>query len=245
MLSFLSFWALLGGLLLSWELVLYSPSHIFYWFVLCLFCSFFLILILTKNVLDWKKGFADYISFILFCSGAFWWFLWLDFNVIKYAIPFVIWWFIVYFAKESRKMGVISKKEKLVIFFGGTFFWSAISFGLLTVLGWRLWYCLLIFVFSFSFLSFSSVGLISDLPMQKIKSWLLMILLSAEFFICFAWLPFAENTLSLITTLCVLFVYDFQKYYLDPGLIKRKIILKKIILYLLFFCLALASTPWY
>lgn len=244
MLSFLGFWASLAGLLVSWELVLYSPARVFYWFGLCLVCSSFLVFLLTKNDPGWKKGLIDRLSFVLFCVGAFWWFLWLDLNVIKYIIPFVIWGSIVYFARDSRNMGIISKNEKLAIFFGGVFFWSAISFGLSTVLGWKLWQVLLIFLVSFAVLCWPAMRSVSENSLKKIKAYLLLILLAVEMFAVIAWLPFTEATLALILTIFVLFIYDLEKYYLNPELINRRIITRKIVIYLLFFCLALISTPW-
>ena len=245
MVNFLGFWALFIGLLLSWGLVIYSPAHYFYWFILCLVFAVFLSYVSTRNDKQFKSYIIDCLSFVLLCTGIFFWLLWLDFGIIKYIIAALVWMAIVYFMRDSRSMGVLARKTKLGIFFAGTFFWATISFGLLTVLGWKIWHCLIIFIFSFAVLSFTGIQIIADNSKDKIKAWLLCLVLSAQLFSVIVWLPFTEVTLALILTIFILFIYDLLKYYLNPDLILRRIIKSKIIVYLIFLALALISTPWY
>ncbi|OIO49530.1 MAG: hypothetical protein CO042_00410 [Parcubacteria group bacterium CG_4_9_14_0_2_um_filter_41_8] len=246
MFYFALFWASLIGLLASWEMALYSPAYIFYWFGLCLASSVLSALFLTKNSENWKKATISRLSIVLFSIGVLWWLLWIDFVLVKYTIPFILWILIVYLVQNSYKMGVLGRKEKLALFFGGTYFWSAISYGLLTVLGWKIWLCLLIFLASFGILIFSVVQIISDdMDYRKTKAFILSLFIGAEFFVVISWLPFASATLALILSVGALFVYDLIKYYVNPDLIRRRIIARKIIVYALFLLLALLSTPWH
>ena len=226
-------------------MALYAPSSVFYWFGLCLLASIGVSAFLTKNSETRKIRLIDALSFILLCVGVFWWVLWIDFAIIKYAIPLIIWAVFAHLGTDSFKMGVLSRKERLGLFFGGTFFWASVCFGLLTVLGWSIWVCALIFLACFSLFSYGACQILSDNKIKNTSAYLLVLFLAAEFFIVIAWLPFADATLALIFVVCILFVYDFAKYYVSPELIRKRIVTKKFAVYFLFLILALFSTPWY
>ena len=71
-----------------------------------------------------------------------------------------------------------------------------------------------------------------------------MLLLGAEVFSVLVWLPFTEVTLGLLLTIIMLAAYDLLKYLTKPELIVRRIIVKKLVVYVFFLVLVLASTPW-
>lgn len=244
MVAYALFWTFFSCILLSWELVLVYPAQIFYLIFLCILASTALSWFLVKDEEKTKSSILNQISFIFLCLGIFFWLLWLDFIFVKFAVPFVLWIAIFYIIRGSDKTGIMRKITKLGIFLGGTFFWSSISYGLLTVLGWQLWQVFLIFLFSFIFISWPAVKTLEPDSLNYIKAWILLVLLGAELFAVIAWLPFTELTLALILTLFVMFVYDLEKYFIDPLLIRRRIIIKKALIYLIFLCLVLISTPW-
>jgi hypothetical protein len=244
MFSIIGYWVVLISLLASWEMVLLQPERILYWFYICLVSCGLLSWMLIKERTTWKHILVDRLSFVIFCTGVFWWMLWLDFSLIKFAVPVIVWAALVYLLRGIQST-MHTSKLSLALFFSGVFFWGTISYGLLTVIGWPLWQTLVVFLLSFGLLAAGVVHNISDDSNKQIRAWLLLLLLGVEFFSVVAWLPFTEVTLSLILTICVLFVYDLEKYYINPEFIRKNIITKKVILYTLFLAIILISTPWH
>jgi len=240
----LFFWLFFACILLSWELVLFYPAYVFYWSVLCILSSTALSWILVKDEEKTKTSIPHQLSFVFLCLGIFCSLLWVDFQFIKYFVPAVVWFAILYLIKSGAKIGIMRKTTKLGIFLAGTFFWATVSFGLLTVLGWQMWKVFLFFLFFFSFISWPGVSILESDSLRNIKAWLLLILLTAELFAVAAWLPFTESTLALILTLFVMLIYDLEKYFVDPLLIRKRIIVKKILVYFIFLVIVLISTPW-
>ena len=244
MLKSLVFWAALIGVLASWELALLDPERILHWLLLCLAAGAVVSLNLSDEGDPFWSVLADRITGVLFSAGAFWWFLWLDFAYVKFVIPVLVWLMLVYACREERIAGRVSATVRLMLFFGGTFFWAVTSFGLLSVIGWEVWETLAVFGLSFGVFAYSGVHTLKAHPQDTFRAHLVLLLLGIEFFSVVAWLPFTEATLALIVTVLVLFVYDFIKYYLYPDRIRKQIIIKKVVLYAFFLVVVLVSTPW-
>jgi hypothetical protein len=246
MYKILLFWLPLLAIFASWELVLFQPTSILYWLGICLLSSAVFAWYISRGETQVVRATIDRFSFAVLSVGVFWWLLWIDYKVIKYVFPVIIFALLVYFVFDLRNSeGEVSPRMRLAIFFGGTFFWATISFGLITVLGWQLWHALGLFVISFALLSYSATELLTGASIQHTKAWLVLVLFSAEIFSVIVWLPFTETTLALILTIISLFAYDMLKYFVQPELIRRKIIVKKILVYSVFLIFILASTPWY
>ena len=247
MIKILSFWLLSMALLVSWEALLIQPIRLFYWLAICLISSAVLGWLATKSDENTIHANIDRLVFVVFSLGVFWWLLWIDYEYLKFAFPVIVWVILLYSTKDlwKSKSEVLNSKTRLVLFFGGIFFWSAISFGLISVVGWQIWHAIGLFMVSFAILSYSVIENITISSNQHIQSWLLLLLISAEVFSVIVWLPFTESTLALILTIISLFTYDLLKYFINPELIRKKIILKKIIVYVVFLIFILVSTPWY
>jgi len=240
----LIFWAFFFSLILSFEFLLLYPANYFYWAILCLASSTGISWFLTKEEKKTKTSVAYQIIFILFCFGIFWWILWLDFKIIKFFIPVFAWVFIFSLIKDSVKSGIMNKKTKLACFLGASFFWSTICYGLITVLGWKLWAVFFIFVFLFLIISWPASLSLDCSFGNSVKAWLLLVFLGSELFATIAWLPLAESTLGAVFTLMILIVYDLEKYYVNPESVRRRIIVRKVLLYILFLTAILASSSW-
>lgn len=259
----LKFWLSLFLVFLAWELVLIKPEGFVYWFALCLLASIAASFRFSFGKKEsgppvktgWRKflltgDFPDKLLLILFSLGVFWWVLWIDFFVIKFILPIIFWLALVYFFRDlsQRHHTVMPPKMRLSLFLGNVFFWSSIVFSLLTVLGWAIWLGLLIFLGLMAILGWVAneyLYLNNEAPEQcKIRSYLLLLLLSVELFAVIVWLPFAELTLALILTIAILFVYDLLKYHIQPELIRQRIIWRKILAYAALLAIVLGSTPW-
>ncbi|MAG29220.1 hypothetical protein CL632_03725 [bacterium] len=238
------FWIGLVGVLVSWEMLLLQPARILYWLIICLAASSILSLYVSREQDKWQNSLIDRLALVLFSIGVFWWILWLDFAIIKFAIVIGIWGVLAYVLEKAKRIGIVPNKMRLTLFFGGTFFWSTISYGLLIVIGWHLWQALIIFAISFGLFSWFGLQVYEKSIYDKLRAWLLLFLLGVEFFSVIAWLPFTEVTLALVLTVNLLFSYDLIKYYLFPEFVRKKIIIKKILVYVFFLSLVLISTPW-
>jgi hypothetical protein len=247
MVSKILFWLLLALLLLSWELVLARPVELLYWVSLCIGASAGLGWYIVQGEQNWKQILVQRLGFVLVSVGIFWWVLWLDFVVLKFIVPLVgalVFAYVLHDSITQMPHG-LSGKAQLILFFGGTFLWASVSFGLLIVLGWELWSTLGVFVVSFGVLAYLGVGYLTTQTSEHVRMWLLVLLLGAQFYSVIAWLPFTEVTLALLLVIPIIAMYDFLKYYLKPDLIYGVIIARKIALYVLFMVLVLASTSWY
>lgn len=238
MASFFTFWLPAAAVLFSWEAVLINPGRISLWFGLCL---------VAAGVIAWQlaTSLVDRLSILLLLAGVFWWGLWLDFSLAKFALPVVIAVLLVYVGLFSRvQEGSARPYAWLAVFLGGTFFWSSIAFGMVTVLGRSLWESLLVFLAAFCIFARSATIRSRSGAELPVLFYFLLILLAAEIFSVLVWLPFTEITLGLLATVALLFFYDMAKYMAHATLIRRRIIVKKIILYVVFIILVLFSTPW-
>lgn len=244
MLKSFMFWLSLLGVLASWELALADPGRTMYWLLLCLAASSAVSVRLSDEGDPFWPVLADRIAGVLFSVGAFWWFLWLDFAYAKFAAPVLVWLVLVYALREERIGGRVGAAVRLMLFFGGTFFWAVTSFGLLSVIGWEVWETLAVFGASFAAFAYSGVHTLKAPPRDTLRAHLVLVLLGIELFSVIAWLPFTEVTLALVLTVLVLFVYDLIKYYLYPDRIRKRIIIKKLALYAFFLLVVLVSTPW-
>ncbi|MBI2050372.1 MAG: hypothetical protein HYT31_01025 [Parcubacteria group bacterium] len=244
MLKSLIFWLGILGVLASWELALADPGRVLYWLLLCLASSSIVSVRFSDDTSPFRGIMADRIAVVLFVVGAFWWFLWLDFAYIKYAVPFLVWLGLMYASARLRSEQSQLVTVRLALFFGGTFFWSVTSFGLLSVIGWEVWETLSVFGVSFGVFSYTGVRTLQPPPGSVFSAWLVLLLLGLELFSVVAWLPFTEVTLALVLTVLVLFCYDFIKYYLFPERIRKMIIIKKLAIYAFFILIVLVSTPW-
>ncbi|MBI4134484.1 MAG: hypothetical protein HY471_00025 [Candidatus Sungbacteria bacterium] len=230
MASLLTFWLPLALVLFSWEAVLLNPGRIGLWFGVCL---------IAAAVIAWRacSGVLDRLSVLLFLAGVFWWGLWIDFATIKFALP-------VFIAAAFAYVLSSPSRTHLALFLGGVFFWSSIAFGLVTVLGRGLWESLIVFLAVYGvFVRAATVHSRSGAAFP-FSLYVVLLLVAAEVFSVLVWLPFTEVTLGLIATAALLFFYDVAKYIADPALIRRKIVIKKVLVYAAFVVLVLASTPW-
>jgi len=247
MFKILSFWVLSLLLLVSWESLLIQPIRLFYWLGICLLSSAVLGWLATKYDENIIRANIDRLVFVVFSLGTFWWLLWIDYEFLKYAFPILVWIILIYSIRDlwNSKSEIIDSKTRLVLFFGGIFFWSTISFGLIGVVGWQIWHALGLFLISFAILSYSVIENITISSKQHIQLWFMLLLISAEVFSIIVWLPFTESSLALIFTIISLFSYDMLKYFVNPELIRKKIITKKILVYIIFLIFVLISTSWY
>ncbi|MDZ4221462.1 MAG: hypothetical protein U1C18_01155, partial [Patescibacteria group bacterium] len=182
MLKSIVFWIGLAGVLVSWELVFFDTQHVLYWLFLCLAGSGIASMRLSEEGDSATGVFVDRVACVLFCVGAFWWFLWLDFAYFKYAAPVAVWLVMVHALRRSSSALHISSAVRLMLFFGGTFFWSVTSFGLLSVIGWQLWQTLALFMASFSVLAYAGVRTLRSPGSGTARAWLVLFLLGIELF---------------------------------------------------------------
>lgn len=238
MLRIIKFWLPLFAVLVSWELGLWRPAWFWLALVLALAASLVLTFFLKPKLVSWRAFLPDSLAFTVFVISVFWWLFWLDLAWLKYLLPLAFWLVMIYAFCEiqGRKERDLPPPWRLALFLGGIFFTGSICFGLLTVLGWPLWSALFIFLAALAVFSWSA--------MARLEGFLLLLLLGAEVFSVIVWLPFTEATLGLILTIIMLGVYDLLKYLTNPELIVRRIIIKKIVVYVFFLVLVLASTPW-
>jgi hypothetical protein len=244
MLKTVIFWMAIFGILVIWELVLILPEFIIVWLGFCIVLSAFTSWQLGQQDEPLKQILLDRFSFVLFNVGVLFWLLWLDFAFLKFFIAIIIWMAMSYAFFRAVYKERITQTMRLLIFFGGTFLWSTISYGLLTVIGWQLWQTLIVFSISFSVLLWTGLMVLKTSIYNTMRVWLLLLLIGVEFFSVVAWLPFTEVTLAIILSLFLLFSFDLSKYLVNPELIRRKIILRKILVYMLFLGVVLLSTPW-
>jgi|GEM_PF-2037255 len=246
MLRIIKFWLPLFVILISWELALWYPSGFWYSFGLAIVASAVLAFFLNPGPIAWHHSLPDRLAFMVFVVCIFWWFFWLDLAWLKYILPVVFWLAMVYAFWEIQGQNErgLPPHWRLALFLGGTFFSGSVCFGLLTVLGWPLWSALLIFLACFAVFSWSAMMYLEADSADIIRGFLLLMLLGAEIFSVIVWLPFTEATLGLILTIIMLGAYDLLKYLTKPELIVRRIIVKKIVIYIFFLALVLASTPW-
>lgn len=237
-------------LLFSWELVLFNPDRIILAFLLCLAGSVYLAFLLVSSGAG--KFRSDRALTIAFNLTFFFWLLWVDFSLLRYLFPLLASGLILYayFDRQKRPGQGISSKMSLVFFLGGLFFTSSVAIGLLTILEWPLWAGLLIFISILAVLGLSANNYLylnnpDSKSSERIKTFLILLLLGAEIFAAVIWLPFSEFTLALILTLLLIFIYDFLKYFIDPTLLRRWVIVKKLIIYFVFLFFLLLSTPWF
>lgn len=238
MLAIIKFWLPLSAILVSWELGLWQPAWFWYALALAIASSLVLVFSLNPQPIAWCYSLPGRLAFMVFVICVFWWFFWLDLAWLKYFLPIVFWLVMVYAFLEiqSQRERSLPPHWRLALFLGGTFFSGSVCFGLLTVLGWPLWSALLIFLAVLAVFSWSA--------MVSLEGFLLLLLLGAEIFSVIVWLPFTEATLGLILTIIMLGAYDLLKYLTKPELIVRRIIIKKVAVYIFFLALVLASTPW-
>lgn len=245
-------------LLLAWELALLRPAYLMFSFLLAASASFYLSFLFVPPAAapqglaaGWRRFWPDRLLFIVFNLSFFWWLLWVDFRALKYLIPIFSAFALLYFFTRVRRPGqkTIPPQIGLVLFLGGVFFTAAAAFGLETVLGWPLWAALFIFTAALAILALPAANLYEGeqetLRLGRRRSFLIILLLGAEFFSALVWLPFTEFTLALFMTLALILAYDFLKYYLRPELIRTRIIVKKAFVYSGFLLLLLALTPWF
>ncbi len=244
MLKSLVFWASLAGVLFSWELALFDPPRVLYWLLLCLVASGVASARLSAPGRGFWSVLVDRMSVVLFCAGVFWWLLWLDFQYLKFGIALLLWVAFVYGMRRETPGEHQSITLRLILFFGGTFVWTVTSFGLLTVIGWQLAEAFAVFIASFGVFAYSGLCTLTRSPGRLLAAYLLLVLLGIEFFSVVAWLPFTEVTLAAILTVLVLASYDLIKYYLYPERIRKRIIVKKLLVYGFFLAVVLASTSW-
>lgn len=237
-------WLGLLGVLASWELALADPGRVLYWLLGCLVAASVVSLKLSDEEGTFQSVLVDRIAAVLFSVGALWWFLWLDFAYAKFAAPVLVWLVLAYASTREQTRGRVSPTVRLMLFFGGTFFWAVTSFGLLSVIGWEVWETLAVFGASFAAFAYAGVHTLGAPRQDTFRAHLALVLLGLELFSVVAWLPFTETTLALILVVLALFGYDFIKYYLYPDLIRKRIIIKKVALYALFLIVVLVSTPW-
>lgn len=246
MLAIIKFWLPLFAILVSWELALWYPKGFWYALGLAIGASLVLVSFLNPGSRAWRYSLPDRLAFMVFVICVFWWFFWLDFAWLKYFLPVVFWAVTVYAFREIRSQKELGLPPhwRLALFLGGTFFAGSVCFGLLTVLGWPLWSALVIFLAALAVFSWSAMVFLEADRNNLIRGFLLLILLGAEIFSVIVWLPFTEATLGLILTIIMLGTYDLLKYLTKPELIVRRIIIKKVVVYIFFLVLVLASTPW-
>src|SRR3989338_7516719 len=244
--SILKFWLPLLAILASWELGLLYPSWFWYWLVLGVSASLTLGFFMNPRTVSWQRYLPDVLAFMAFAASVFWWFFWLDLAYLKYVLAMVFWLVMAFAFVDIRnnRPRDFPAHWRLSLFLGGMFFSSSVCFGLLTVLGWPLWLALLIFLTGLAVFSWSAMIYLEERPDNLIRGFLFMLLLGAEVFSVLVWLPFTEVTLGLLLTIIMLAAYDMLKYLTKPELIVRRIIVKKLVVYVFFLVLVLASTPW-
>lgn len=241
------FWLALGVELASWELLIWRPHALWYALALNLGASFGLSYFLSFK--DWpaKIRLGDRLGLMVFNASIFYWLLWLDFGLIKYFLPLIMALMLAYLLRAegaaARRVGGL-ESLRLVIFLGGMFFSASIAFGLVTVLGWPLWLVVLIFTGAFSLLAWPAIFYWPLGGERLLFGYLAMGLLAAESLAVLLWLPFTEMTLGLMLTIIVLASYDLLKYFIQPELIIRRVIVKKILVYVFFLTLVMTSATW-
>lgn len=240
------FWLSLLTELASWELVFWRPGLLWYWLILNLGAGLALSYFLTPTAGLVKPKLGDRLGFIIFNITIFYWLLWLDFGLTKYAIPAIIVIFLAYLLTGLRNNSQtkIQESARLVFFLGSTFFLASIAFGLVTVLGWPLWLVMLIFSGVFLLSAWPAIFYWPGGQDRKLLGYLALSLLAVESLAVLLWLPFTEVTLGLMLTIIILASYDLLKYFIQPELIVRPVIIKKVLVYVGFLSLILISTNW-
>lgn len=239
----LNFWLPILAVFTSWELGLLYPQGLWYYLIISILGSGFLAWRLAYSETR-KRCFSFSAMFVIYALGAYFWFLWLDFNWFKFLIPLFVVFGLIYLLLPERKHGKVGDHVYLSLFLTGTFFWSTVTFGLLTVLGWPLWLSSLIFLVSFLILAQGKILSDSKDDFLFWPAFLLLALLGAQFFTVMIWLPFNEMALGLLLTLAILLVYDLLKYFVDSTLVRRRIIVKKIIIYIGLMAILLLLLRW-
>ncbi len=242
----LFFWISIVGMLVSWNMVLLQPEEIIRWFGVTLVSSSIIAWLVFQSG-NWRRLLIDRLALVCFSIGVYWWLLMQDFAVFKYIFPVVIWLFVVSFLREYQKNNHIEPTPKLryTLFFGGLFTWSTVAYGVVFVVGWQLWQGFLLFLIPSILFSYSAIRYVSEDSTKQTLSLLLHTLIMSETFLVLLWLPFTEASLSLIVSAVSLFSYDMLKYYADPDLVRKQIMLKKAVLYAVFIAVALITTPWH
>lgn len=189
---------------------------------------------------------VDRIAVLLFVAGLSGWLLWVDYAFLKYAFPLfgagLLWHG---YGDTTARFGVLSAHARLSLFFANTFFWATIGYGVVSILGWQLWYGTVFFLLPLYFSGKAAFVSIEKQPHAQHIALLVLLSISAQAFIVLLWLPFNETTNALLATLVSLFVFDMLKYFLAPSLVRRKIVRRKILAYAAICLLVLISTPWY
>ena len=254
------FWLPLLLVLASWELVLIMPGFFVYFYLLNFLASIWLSFrfrnpaensMLAEEKPGILSDLPDKLLFVLFCSGVFWWNLWIDFSFLKYVFPVILWVLVVYLFKDviKNQHKQMPPKMRLSLFLGNIFFWANITLSLFTILGWSLWLVVLLFFAVFAILGWTANSFLylkdNTDPRYSLRSYLLFLLLVTELFAVIIWLPFSEFTLALILTIGAMFVYDFLKYYIQPDYARKLILFRKFLAYAFLLGVVLISTPWH
>jgi hypothetical protein len=241
--AILFFWLPALVILAVFEALLFKPAWLWYYLIL---------LILAGSTLSWqlarqeiKRTRLSFLALFLTTTiGAFFWLLWIDFAWFKFLLPPLMLAIVSWLALPGQQYGKVSSATFLSLFLAGTFFWSTVSFGLLTVLGWPLSHAVLVFLVAFILLAQgANFSERRDWPGTYLAS-ILLILLGMEIWSVIVWLPFSEMSLGLLTTLAVLLIYDLLKYFIDPALIRRRIVWRKLVIYFIFTLVILLLLRW-
>lgn len=223
----------------SWELVLWRPQGLWYFFILNLAGTVLFLFWLSRSRPWRRRILVDWLPLLIVNLGVFWWLLWLDFGALRYIFPVCLLPFLYGILKESGQSGesLFTERGQTLLFLGGTFFTSSICFGLLTVLGWQLWPVAVIFLITLALLSYSAVS--------PFINFLILCLLGIESFSLLAWLPFGELTLGVLLTIFITASQDLLKYFVSPDLIVPRIIWKKAAFYLGLTGFVLSFSTWF
>lgn len=241
MLPALHFWLPAIVVLAIFEAVLFQPAWLWYYLPA---------LVLAIVLFAWhiareepRRTKFSFLALLLTTAlGAFFWLLWLDFVWFKFSLPLLLLAVLLWLTLPNRAHGKLSADVYLALFLAGVFFWSTVTFGLLTVLGWPLWKAVSIFLIVFILLAQGAESSQSD-ERARLAA-ILLVLLGMELWAVIVWLPFGEAGLGLLLTLAVLLIYDLLKYFIDPTLVRRRIIWRKIAIYGGFSVIVLLLLQW-
>lgn len=239
----LKFWLPLIVILAGWEGLIFYPQGLWYYLPVLILAAGWLSCHLARGQKK-SERLGALLRFLAFSAGAFFWFLWLDFSWLKFLSPLFVWLLLVFLFKPQQEHGRLDANTALILFLFGTFFGAAVSFGVVTVLGWPLWAGALIFLAA-------EACLAQGADFGERPHWLgpglpflLVVFLGSELWAVIVWLPFSETVLALLATLAVLLLYDMAKYFVNPALSRRPIIIKKIIIYGCFLLAILLLSRW-
>lgn len=241
MLPALNFWLPAIVVLAIFEAVLFWPSFLWYYLPALVLAAIFFAWHIARE--EPKRTKFSFLALLLITAlGAFFWLLWLDFVWFKFFLPPFLSAILLWLALPNRAHGKVSADVYLALFLAGVFFWATVTFGLLTVLGWPLWESVLIFLVVFILLAQGAESSQSAPPARL--ATILLVLLGMELWAVMVWLPFGEAGLGLLLTLAVFLIYDLLKYFIDPALVRRRIIWRKIAIYGCFAVIVLLLLQW-